>query len=353
MCQGCYLFLAELDIKRCEKTDELTTSQLSTNSIELIVEELRNEQHRDSTKRNYYTVWKLFNKFFLRLDYKPDTWEKRIILFLGYLIQTRKQSSMVKSYLSAIRAVLKSVNVNLNEDIYLISSLTKACRLKNDRVRHRLPIQKGLLKLILARLREEFNDSNLPYLATLYQTLFITAYFGLFRVGELTKGSHPVLAADVHIGQNKQKFLFVLRSSKTHTKGNKPQMVKISSTRSLAHQGDTSHTSKSSRMKSSKPKETELPCPYRLLRMYTAMRGSYGNQNEPFFVFKDKSPVTLQHMRSCLKLTLTQPGFDAKLYGTHSLRVGRSVDLLKLGLLVETIKKLGCWRSNAVFHYLR
>ena len=66
-----------------------------------------------------------------------------------------------------------------------------------------------------------------------------------------------------------------------------------------------------------------------------------------------KTPVTPRHMNSCLKLMIKKCGFDKNLYGTHSLRAGRTCDLYKLGLSVETIKKIGRWRSNAVFRYLK
>ena len=61
--------------------------------------------------------------------------------------------------------------------------------------------------------------------------MFSTAYFGLLRVGEMCAGSHPILVNDVHIAENKKKFMFLLRSSKTHGKYNKPQQVKITSTK--------------------------------------------------------------------------------------------------------------------------
>ena len=46
-------------------------------------------------------------------------------------------------------------------------------------------------------------------------------------------------------------------------------------------------------------------------------------------------------------------GFKDELYSVHSVRMGRACDLLKLGLSVESIKKIGRWRSNAVFRYLK
>ena len=57
----------------------------------------------------------------------------------------------------------------------------------------------------------------------------MAAYFGLLRLGELTADPHAILAKNVHLGENKNKILFILESSKTHGKDKKPQLVKISS----------------------------------------------------------------------------------------------------------------------------
>ena len=100
-----------------------------------IVECLKNQCHRDSTRRMYYQVWKKFSSFYLRLDHKPTDWGQRIVLFVGYLISEEKQSSTICSYLSAIRAVLKIDGIKLKEDLFLVNSLTRACKLQNDRVR--------------------------------------------------------------------------------------------------------------------------------------------------------------------------------------------------------------------------
>ena len=57
-----------------------------------------------------------------------------------------------------------------------------------------------------------------------------TAYFGLFRISKIAKtpSGHAALVNDVQIASNKNKFLFILRSSKTHGVGSKLQIVKIS-----------------------------------------------------------------------------------------------------------------------------
>ena len=258
---------------------------------------------------------------------------------MGYLIKCKKQSSTIRSYLSAIKAVLKDNNIKVDTDQYLLSSLTRACRLVNDKVRQRSPICKLLLLTILRQLDKDYQLQ--PYLRLMYQTLFSTAYFGLFRVCELTatKSKHAVLAKDVKIGWNKKKILFILHTSKTHCQGSKPQKVKISSQMMPNRQSvDSQHRNY---------------CPYQLLRDYFAMRGGYRSKKEQFFIFRDGSPVTAYHMRKVLKSVLKNAHEKPTMFSMHSFRVGRSLDLLKYGVSVETIKKIGHWKSNAVFAYLR
>ena len=119
-----------------------------------IVEMLKLQRFRDSTRKTYYTVWKLFNKFFISLDVKPNTWEERIVLFTGHLVNSKLKSNSFKSYISAIKAVLLEIGYELNEDKFIINALTRACRLQNDKIRVRFPIHKDLLGLILEELKK-------------------------------------------------------------------------------------------------------------------------------------------------------------------------------------------------------
>ena len=119
--------------------------------------------------------------------------------------------------------------IKLSENKFLIASLTRACKIQNDCISTRLPIKKDLLHLILKQIHQHFNQINQPYLATAYLVLFSTTYYGLFRIGEVTKGSHTIKAKDVHIAINKKKLLFLLWTSKTHNRSSKPQLIKISS----------------------------------------------------------------------------------------------------------------------------
>ena len=58
-------------------------------------------------------------------------------------------------------------------------------------------------------------------------------------------------------------------------------------------------------------------------------------------------------LRNVFKKLLIRADLDPKLYEIHGTRSGRASDLLKYGVSVKTIKKLGRWKSNAVFTYLR
>ena len=209
----------------------------------------------------------------------------------------------------------------------------------------RLPICKDLLRLILKQVNSRFLiKANQPYLAILYKTIFVTAYYGLFRIGEITNGTHPIQTRDVHIATNKQKILFMLKTSKMHSEDSPPQIVKIKS---------TCISPKGSRKDQSAIETGSLFCPYQLLKSYIKIRVRYETKTEPFFVFKDRTAVPSGLVCRLLKELLKEGGINPTNYLSQSFREGRAGDLLRLRVTVETIKKLGRWKSNAVFKYLK
>ena len=121
-------------------------------------------------RKIYHSVWKTFSRFYLRLDRKPKSWEHRIILFVGFLIQNKRKSTTIKSYISVIRTILREDKIKLNEDTFQLNALTRACRLTVDRVKNRLPIGKNILVVILKYTRIHYQDQ--PYLSILFRTIF-------------------------------------------------------------------------------------------------------------------------------------------------------------------------------------
>ena len=57
----------------------------------------------------------------------------------------------------------------MDDNKVLLNTLAKACKLVNDKVKTRLPIQNKLLELLLFEI-ERLYDSQ-PYLETMYKTL--------------------------------------------------------------------------------------------------------------------------------------------------------------------------------------
>ena len=107
------------------------------------------QQNRVSTAKTYLSVWRQFYKFLINLDVMPSSWEDRTSLFMAYLIVKGMQSGTVKSYVSAIKKTLVNDKYGWKDELVLLSSLTKACKLVNDRVRTRLPIHCSLSEMIL------------------------------------------------------------------------------------------------------------------------------------------------------------------------------------------------------------
>ena len=123
------------------------------------------------------------------------------------MIDSGMQSSSIKSYISGIKSMLGDDGYTLDITKLKLTSLTKACRLTCDRVKTRLPINKSLLEIILFEVGRIFDNDEVsqPYLEKLYKCLFVIAYYGLFRIGELAESQHSVRAKDVHVAGNKNK----------------------------------------------------------------------------------------------------------------------------------------------------
>ena len=145
----------------------------------------------------------------------------RVVLYAAFLVEKGRQSSTIKSYISAIKFILKADGYEWDNSKMLLQTIVCACRIENDRIKTRYPIQIGLLEILLFEVNREFEFQ--PYLRVLYKTVFALSYYGLFRVGEVAAGEHQIKAHDVHIARNKEQILIILRSSKMHGKEFRPQ----------------------------------------------------------------------------------------------------------------------------------
>ena len=117
--------------------------------------------------------------------------------------------------------------------------------------------------MVLFEVERKFTETNQFYLETMYSAFLFLLYYGLFRVGELASGRHPVQARDIHQSTNKNKLLFILRSSKTHKKNSRPQRVEIEGEVNLQCAITENYY-----------------CPYLGTREYLQVRGPYTNTTD-------------------------------------------------------------------------
>ena len=256
-----------------------------------VVDRLKSQHCRESTRKTYHNIWRTFSNFYLKLDKKPKDWDDRIVLFMVYLIQHGGlKSSTIRSYVSAIKGMLAEINIKINDDCFEVKALTCACHLKNDKIIMRLPIYKELLERLLLEVQCLFSDNGQYYLMKLYMALMSSAYFGLLRKGEVSKGPHVLLARNIHVATNKNKMLFILMSSKTHTPGGNPQMVKISN---IPLKGNGTPN---------KPRKHKNPlCPFYLLKEYIGVHPKIVLDEEQFFVFADHTLVKPMNCHNTLR----------------------------------------------------
>ena len=330
-----YLLADDRLWKGATSSDASSISSISARQMKAIIEHLKMVQYRESTKRNYLSVWRKFNEFVINLDVRPLTWEECASLFGAFLVEKGIQSSTLRSYMSAIKKVLMDDGYPWNDNKLMLSVLTRGCRIVNDKVRTRLPIQAGLLEMMLFELHRIFNTQY--YLEILYKTIFVTAYYGLFCIGEITDSPYCIKAKNVNIADNKNKILFILHSSKTHGHNNKPQRIKIS-----AAKDDT---------RGQKWRKKRHFCPFQLSREYMNLRGNYSEDSDNYFIFRDRQSVKSAHVRKVLRTTLSALGLNPLLYNTNSFHAGCAVDMLKFTDL-QTVKLAGRWKSNTVYKYL-
>lgn len=284
----------------------------------------------EGTQLTYHTIWKGFLLFLTEFDQLPENWEDKLVLYAAFLGDTQHKLATISAYISAIKYKLIHDGYTLNEDKAKLASIVRTSKLKNQQVHNRMKITRAILKDLMDAV--ELKYCNQPYLCALYKCMFTFAYFGLFRIGEIAKGTHTLLAADGHAFNNRKWVIqLVLRSSKMHNRGDRPQIVRIPNKVDKKEVYGLASTKY---------------CPYTILQNYLKVRGNYAHDEEQFFIFRSGIAVKSDHFRKVLKNIISLAGYQNNFYSTHSFRAGRADDLRMDGVEIRTIQKIGRWKSE-------
>lgn len=176
------------------------------------------------------------------------------------------------------------------------------------------------------------HTNSSAYQTLLYQTLFLVAFYGFFRVGELTvKGAilKPLVQIqDLHFQfkDNCVTAATIVITNFKHNLGRHPFPVVLDCATG-----------------------TEF-CPVNYLQRYCSMRGTILGA---LFCFSDGSPVKTSHFTQQLRQALNFCGLDSSKYKSHSFRSGAASFAADKGLSDARIHQLGCWKSDAFKLYIR
>ena len=244
------------------------------------------------------------------------------------LLQLVVAPSTIKSYLSAIGYVHKLKGLRDPTRAFIIDKLlTALSRQSSSDIR--LPISRPVLHALVGSLNH--NNSS-AFHRTLFSTMFLIAFYGFFRIGELA-------AKNANSGSSVLQFSdmrFLTHDGNIH-------MLKITIT-NFKHNTDK------------RPfvilieREDSMPfCPVQAMLDYCKLRGT---QTGPLFCHSDTSPIKVSQFNTELHRCLSFCGLDTSRYKDHSFRIGAACHPAEKGFFGAQIRTFGCSKSDAFKLYV-
>ena len=280
-----------------------------------------------SSRRQYQRAWAVFRQFYCRfygsenpiLPLVPNC----IPLFISYLSFRKMAYSTINSYLSAISYVHKLKGLRDPTKSFLIQKLLTA--LSRQRAADvRLPVTKPVLHQLVRSL--DFTNSS-GWHRSLFGTIFLVAFYGLFRIGELVVKS-------THLGSSVVQY----HSLTFLTCNGLPHIAKISISEYKHNPSKRPFNILLAR------EDVPSLCPVTALLQYTRLRG---DRSGPLFCNADFSPMSLHQFNTELQRCLTYCGLDLSRYKSHSFRIGGACHAADNGFSDAQIRALGRWKSDA------
>lgn len=256
----------------------------------------------------------------------PPTVE-HLAMFLSYMSLKGLSSKTADLYMTAISFQCKVSDLPDNTKHFLINKLAEGFRRQGVRKRVRLPITFELLKGILTKLPVVCCNG---FEVALFKAVYVLAYFGFFRVGEITVANKSTVEfgkvltlEDISFVDGDRSMLVNLRFSKTDQLG-KGTVLKISRSGSSI-------------------------CPVIVLRQYLRRRPKVAG---PLFCHFDGKPLTRYQFSSVLQTAIKLISPHLQGFRSHSFRIGAATRAAQLGWPIEKIKEAGRWASEAYRTYI-
>lgn len=281
------------------------------------------------SRQLYRRAWSVFREFYVQFygSANPSLplFPHCIPLFISYLSFRKLAFSTITSYLAAISYVHKLRGFPDPTKSFLIQKLLSALSRKRS-VDVRLPVTRPVLHELIRSL--SFTNSS-AFQRSLYATMFLVAFYGLFRIGELATKSTRVASSVVQF--HNLTFLStheakISISNYKHNTCNRPFDIILA-------------------------REVSQPfCPVAALLQYCSTRG---DRPGPLFCHADYSPISVHQFNRELQRCLAFCGLDTSRYKSHSFRIGGACHAADKGYSDAQIRALGRWKSEAFKVYLR
>ncbi|XP_055996171.1 uncharacterized protein LOC130054184 isoform X1 [Ostrea edulis] len=306
------------------------TSRISAVDVRNEVNNLLHLATAPNTQETYNQGLRCFEEFQDSLNLSkiwPPTLEQ-IVLFIGYMSAKHLSVATARTYISAISYKLKIQNNRDETQSFLVKKLLEGFRRKVKKNDARLPITSNILNQILQSLHLVCTNY---YECKLFQAAYTLAFFGFFRVGEMTVKNqkdlgHAIEYEDITMFTEENKIQIKLKHSKVDQIG----------------EGETI-TIQNSQFGSQIQ-------PIKIIQEYLAIRPSV--QGKLFCHFSGQ-PLTRYQFTAVLNKVLSIIGLEGKKYKSHSFRIGAATSAAMFGMSEEEICKAGRWKSKAYKIYVR
>lgn len=194
----------------------------------------------------------------------------------------------------------------------------------------KVPARLPITPIILHQIKQLWSPKRSDPDTVMLWAVCTTAFFGFFRLGELTVPSATAFDPSTHltlkdIALDKREDPSLVQ---IHLKVSKTDQERKGVSIFIGKTGDAI-------------------CPVAAITAYLAIRG---HAHGPLFQFKDNSPDWfIQHIRTAL----SSLGYDPAIYAGHSFRIGAATTVAECGIEDSTIKALGRWKSDAFQSYVK
>ena len=284
------------------------------------------------SRKLYSRAWTVFREFYVHFvsphSFSLPLSTTTIALFVSYLRARKLAPSTISSYLSAISYVHKIKDLRDPTKEFLIQKLLTAVG-KERSADPRLPITKPVPFQLVRSLQHTLSSAEQR---TLFTAMFLIAFYGFFRIGELASKS-PASSNSV-VQFNNLSFLSTEGSIQSlkitichfkHNTNNRPVDVIIT-------------------------RDSASPiCPVQAMLDYCKVRLFAPG---PLFCLRNR-PVTVNQFNEQLRACLSFCSLDSSRFKSHSFRIGAACHAADLGYSDSQIRALGRWKSDAFKLYIR